>query len=208
MRTVLCFGDSNTWGFVPGAGGRFPAKVRWPGVLQAELGDGWRVLEEGLNGRTTVHENPLVPYRNGRDYLSPCLQSHMPLDLVVIYLGTNDLADRYAVPPLDVARGAAALAKLARTSETGPGDGPPEVLLLGLPRLGRSDALAGTMSGAAAKAIELPRCFALAAAEVGVPLLDLAEVAAYSDVDGVHLDADGHRAVGLAVAHAVGKLLG
>lgn len=207
IKTVLCFGDSNTWGAVPGSGERFPLAVRWPGVLQTELGDGYRVLEEGLNGRTTVHDNPLTPYRNGRDYLLPCLQSHKPLDLVVIFLGTNDLADRYGLPPLDVARGAAVLANIVATSQVGPAGVAPAVLLLGLPRIGRSDALRQTMSGAAAKGAELPRCFAIAATEIGVPLLDLSEVTAYSDLDGIHLEADGHRAVALAVAAAVRDLL-
>lgn len=201
MRTVLCFGDSNTWGYVPGsAGERFPWEVRWPGVLQRELGEAYRVLEEGLNGRTTVLDNPLSPYRNGRDYLIPCLDTHRPLDLVVIFLGTNDLSDRYALPPIDIARGAATLAAIARASE-----GSPQALLLGLPRLGA--AIDESMAGAPAKAAELPRCFRLAAEEAGVPLLDLSELVAYADEDGIHLDADGHTAVGLAVARAVHDVL-
>ncbi len=201
MRTILCFGDSNTWGYVPGSEGeRFPWEVRWPGVLQRELGDGYRVLEEGLSGRTTVLDNPLDPYRNGREYLIPCLETHRPLDLVVVFLGTNDLCDRYALPPIDIARAAASLAAIVRASE-----GSPQALLLGLPRLGAG--LDESMSQAPAKAAELPRCFRLAAAEVGVPLLDLSEVTAYTEADGIHLDADGHRAVGLAVARAAVDVL-
>ena len=202
MRTVLCFGDSNTWGYVPASEGeRFGPDVRWPGRLQALLGDGWRVIEEGLSGRTTVLDNPLTPYRNGRDYLIPCLESHKPLDAVVVYLGTNDLSDRYAFTPLDVARGAASLCALARASGCGPDGGEPEVLLLGLPALGET--LPETMRQAPAKAAELPRCFALAAAEVDVPLLDLAPLVRYDPGDGIHLDAAGHAAVAEAVAGAL-----
>jgi lysophospholipase L1-like esterase len=205
VRTVLCFGDSNTWGLVPASDGeRFPWDTRWPGVLQALLGSDWHVIEEGLRGRTTVLENPLVPQRNGREQLLPCLESHMPLDLVVIFLGTNDLQDRYAMPSLDVARAAAALARLACQSETGPRGGSPHVLLLGLPRLGH--ALPETMNTAAAKASELPRCYRIAAAEVGVPVLDLVEHVTYSDQDGIHLDAAGHRATAEAVAQAIASL--
>lgn len=208
VRTILCYGDSNTWGFVPGSeGGRFPVETRWPGVLQAELGPGFRVIDEGLSGRTTVLDNPLEPYRNGREYLLPCLHSHQPLDLVVIFLGTNDLGDRYTLPPLDIARGAAALALIALKSEAGPSYGPPAVLLCSLPRLGDTSTLADTFSGAAAKAVELPRCFRLAAEEVGVPLLDLGEVTAYDDADGVHLNAAGHHAVAEAIADAVRGIL-
>lgn len=208
-KTILCYGDSNTWGFVPGSEGeRFSWEVRWPGVLQAELGSEYRVIEEGLSGRTTVLDNPLEPYRNGREYLLPCLQSHQPLDLVVIFLGTNDLGDRYSLPPLDIARGAAQLALLALRSETGPGYGAPAALLCSLPRIGDTSTIVDTFSGAAAKAADLLRCFRIAAEEVNVPLLDLAEVTSYDDADGVHLNADGHRAVALAVAQAAREILG
>jgi lysophospholipase L1-like esterase len=202
VRTVLCFGDSNTWGFVPsGNGARFDWETRWPGVLQQLLGEEWRVVEEGLSGRTTTLDSPLAPYRNGREYLLPCLESHMPLDHVVIYLGTNDLQDRYSMTPLDVARAATGLGRLVRRSETGPDGGAPEVLVLGLPRLGRD--LPETMRESRAKAEELPRCFALAAAEAGVPVLELADRVAYDDEDGIHLDAAGHRAIAEAVAEAL-----
>jgi lysophospholipase L1-like esterase len=204
VRTVLCYGDSNTWGFVPaGNGARFDWDVRWPGVLQRLLGDEWRVVEEGLNGRTTALDSPLSPYRSGRDYLLPCLESHMPLDRVVVFLGTNDLHDRYAMTPLDVARAATGLGRIALRSGFGPGGGAPEVLVLGLPRLGAT--LPENMRGGREKAAELPRCFALAGAEACVPVLDLSESVAYSDEDGIHLDAAGHRAVAEAVAAALAE---
>ena len=206
-KTILCYGDSNTWGFVPGSEGeRFLWEVRWPGVLQAELGSEYRVIEEGLSGRTTVLDNPLEPYRNGREYLLPCLQSHQPLDLVVIFLGTNDLGDRYTLPPLDIARGAAQLALLAQRSEAGLGYGAPATLLCSLPQIGDTSSIVDTFSGAVAKAADLLRCFRIAADEVGAPLVDLSPVA-YDDADGVHLNAGGHRAVALAVAQAVREIL-
>src|SRR5659263_446679 len=148
-KTILCYGDSNTWGFVPGSEGeRFLWEVRWPGVLQAELGSEYRVIEEGLSGRTTVLDNPLEAYRNGREYLLPCLHSHQPLDLVVIFLGTNDLGDRYPLPPLDIARGAASLAQIVLNSESGPDFKAPAVLLCALPRIGDTSSIVDTFSGA------------------------------------------------------------
>ena len=208
-KTILCYGDSNTWGFIPGSEGeRFPWELRWPGALQAALGSDFRVIEEGLSGRTTVLDNPLEPYRNGREYLLPCLQSHQPLDLVVIFLGTNDLGDRYPLPPLDIARGAASLAQIVLKSESGPGYGAPATLLCSLPRIGDTSSIVDTFSGARAKASDLLRCFRIAAEEVGAPLVDLAAVTAYDDADGVHLNAGGHRAVALAVAQAAREILG
>jgi len=98
-KTIVCFGDSNTWGFDPASGERFPADVRWPGVLRAQLGGGYQVIEEGLNGRTTTVDDPLQPHRNGLTYLPPCLESHKPLDLVTIMLGTTSAPHtRLAIP--------------------------------------------------------------------------------------------------------------
>jgi lysophospholipase L1-like esterase len=191
-RAVLCFGDSNTYGSIPGvAGGRYEWEIRWPGVLARELGDGWRVVEEGLPGRTTVFDDPLEPYRRGADYLPPCLASHTPLDAVVIFLGTNDLKTRLAAGPSDIAAGLGVLARTALVNA-------PHVLLLGLPRLGPR--LPADFVGAAEKASELPRYTAEQAAEIGAGFLDLSDVAAYSEIDGFHLEPDGHAAIGNAVA--------
>ena len=92
MKTVVCFGDSNTWGYIPGSGGeRFPREQRWPVILQRELGDAWDVIAEGLSGRTATIDRPDSEGRNGLPYFLPCLLSHAPLDAVVIFLGTNDV---------------------------------------------------------------------------------------------------------------------
>ncbi len=91
MKTILCYGDSNTYGYDPVSGGRFDHNIRWPGVLRNDLGDGWWVIEEGCGGRTTVWEDPIERHKDGSAYLPACLHSHGPLDLIVIMLGTNDL---------------------------------------------------------------------------------------------------------------------
>ena len=91
MRRILCYGDSNTWGFTPGTGVRYDTDTRWTAVAQKELGEHYTIIEEGLNARTTVYPHPRSIGRNGRDFLVPCLISQKPLDLVVLMLGTNDL---------------------------------------------------------------------------------------------------------------------
>jgi hypothetical protein len=181
MRTIVCFGDSNTWGCVPGGKGeRFPREVRWPGRLARALGDGFDMIAEGLNGRTATVERPDSEGRNGLPYLLPCLQSHAPVDLVIVFLGTNDVN---FVADERVARCVGRLVRVARA---------PEVLVVCPPpfdghRLGPS--------------------FAEVCAELDCALLDLDGIAPYSDVDLEHLDADAHGLVAAAVEERVRRLL-
>ncbi|MGA2043502.1 MAG: GDSL-type esterase/lipase family protein, partial [Roseiarcus sp.] len=132
MSVILAYGDSNTWGYDPAGGGRFGPDVRWTGIMQAELGASFKVIEEGLNGRTTVFDDPIEPDRNGLTYLSPCLLSHAPLDLLVISLGCNDLKRRFWLSPGDIALGAERLVQTARALAVGPGGATPDVILAAL----------------------------------------------------------------------------
>jgi lysophospholipase L1-like esterase len=205
VRTVLCFGDSNTWGHDPETGERFPRDVRWPGRLQAALGDGWHVVEEGLNGRTATLDSPVADGKNGLAYLQPCLESHAPLDVVLIALGTNDLAERYSLTATDVARAAARLAAVVARSEAGVGGGPPLPILVCPPRVGEAT-WAEDWAGAPAKSALLAERFRTVADEGGFGLIDLGEVTRFSDVDGIHLDAAGHAAVATHVEQALRRL--
>lgn len=198
-RVVLCYGDSNTYGWVPVAGGRFPRDVRWPGVLAAELGDRWHVIEEGLGGRTTVFDDPILPDRNGKTYLLPCLLSHDPVDVAIIFLGTNDLKVRLAASAADIARGVAVLAELALTLV-------PKVLVLGLPTLGPLDPRGDELAGAHEKAERMRPYLRDRTAELGVELLELHELVACTNDDGLHLDAAGHRTIGEAVAQRLAAM--
>ena len=175
MKTVVCFGDSNTWGYIPGSEGeRFPREVRWPTQLQRLLGDEWEVIAEGLNGRTATIERPDSEGRNGLPYLLPCLHSHAPVDVVVIFLGTNDVN---FIDDDRVARCVDRLVEIAR----------------------RCDADALVVCPPPFDGHSLGPSFA---AELDCPLVDLDGITAYPVVndDVEHLDADGHAAVARAVA--------
>jgi lysophospholipase L1-like esterase len=104
-KTVLCYGASNTYGQKPDRSGRFKANERWTGILQDKLGSDYYVIEEGLGGRTTDldHPNPNKPNRNGLSYFKACFESHIPLDVIIIMLGTNDLKTTYNRSALDIA---------------------------------------------------------------------------------------------------------
>jgi lysophospholipase L1-like esterase len=206
MKTVLCFGDSNTWGYVPGSNGeRFPPDLRWPRRLASALGDEWEVSAEGLHGRTATMDSPVADGRNGLTYLMPCLHSHMPLDLVVIYLGTNDTGDRYSLPAETVAGAVGRLVKVVRTSEAGPGYSAPVVLVVCPPPFGQLDP-EGSFANAGVKSRRLGRWFADVCRELDCELIDLDGIAAYSDLDGIHLDADGQAAVALAVEERIRRM--
>ena len=206
MKTALCFGDSNTWGYVPGMNGeRWPREVRWPLRLARALGDEWEVIAEGLNGRTATMDSPVADGRNGLTYLMPCLHSHMPLDVVVIYLGTNDAGDRYSLPAETVAGAVGRLVKVVRTSEAGPDGGAPQVLVVCPPPFGELDP-EGSFANAGVKSRQLGRWFAEVCRELDCELIDLDGIAAYSDLDGIHLEAEGQAAVAAAVEERLRRM--
>lgn len=115
MRRILCYGDSNTWGYDAAADDRFPEEVRWTGVLQQLLGEGFRVIEEGQPGRTTVWDDPIEEHRNGKTALYSVLESQSPVDLVVLMLGTNDLKPRFSLNAFDIAAGLERLVRIIQT---------------------------------------------------------------------------------------------
>ncbi|MGC9312243.1 MAG: SGNH/GDSL hydrolase family protein [Sediminispirochaetaceae bacterium] len=199
MKRILCYGDSNTWGYIPGSGERYPEEVRWPTRLQKLLGGDYRIIEEGLNGRTTVVDDPIQPYRCGLEYLRPCLLSHMPLDLVIIMLGTNDTKRRFSLSASEIARGIEQLVSAVRESGAGPadagtGDSPrssPQVLILSPPLIGtysKND----DFEGAAEKSKNFGAEFSAAAGAHGCGFLDLGRHLSAADNDGVHLTPDQH----------------
>ena len=156
MKVILCFGDSNTWGYDPATKSRFPRDVRWTGVLRNALGEEYLVIEEGLNGRTTVWNDPIEGYKNGREYLIPCLETHKPIDLVVIMLGTNDLKKRFSVSAFDIANSTGVLADTVKKSAAGPNDGVPPILLLAPPPLAKLTEFAEMFEGAGPRRKSLP----------------------------------------------------
>jgi lysophospholipase L1-like esterase len=206
-KTILCYGDSNTWGYDPATQERLPRDQRWTGVLRRVLGEGYLVIEEGLNGRTTVWDDPIEGYKNGREYLIPCLETHKPIDLVIVMLGTNDLKMRFSVPACDIAAGAGVLVDIVTKSETGPGDSAPPVLLIAPPPVAKLTEFAETFEGSTAKSKMLSHHFRLVAEERGCVLLDASEVIVSSDLDGIHFELGEHEKLGEAVAARVRKML-
>lgn len=203
MKTVLCYGDSNTWGYNPSTGERFSKDERWAGVLSQKLGAEYHVIEEGLNGRTTVWDDPIEGYKNGKEYLIPCLQSHRPIDLVVIMLGTNDLKKRFSVSAYDIANAAGVLVNVVQRSDAGPEGRPPKVLLMAPPPVGKLTEFAEMFEDAEVKSRKFSEYYRRVAEEYGCMLLDTSEVIVSSDLDGIHFEAGEHQKLGEAVAALV-----
>ena len=204
-HTVVCFGDSNTHGADPSGAGRMGRDVRWPRVMARALGDGYEVIEEGLNGRCTVWDSPTEPGRNGLTYLEPCLLSHAPVDLVTIMLGTNDLKTIYGKAAPDIAGGAARLVNAAKRTLTGPDDTPPKVLLVSPVPIGqvtRESEMWGFGEGYE-KSRQLARFYEIVAESQGVGFFDASSVATVHADDGIHLDAAACASLGTALAQAV-----
>jgi len=205
-RTIVCFGDSNTHGWdadVPFH--RLPRDVRWPGVMRATLGEGYEIIEEGLNGRTIMWDSPLAPHRNGQTYLVPCLLSHAPVDLVTIMLGTNDLKRIYGLTAAEIASAAMTLVGIAQASLAGPDATPPRVLLVAPVPLGEITARSELwgFGESRSQSQELARLYRLVADDLGVGFFDAGSVGQTSPQDGVHIDLASHARLGAALAEAV-----
>jgi lysophospholipase L1-like esterase len=203
VHTILCYGDSNTWGYDPASGRRFPPDVRWTGVMARELGDGYRVIEEGLNGRTTRWDDPISPGRNGLTYLAPCLESHHPLDMVLIMLGTNDLKQRFNLSASDIAESAGSLAGIARRVALNADGQAPHVLLIAPPAITSLTDLDEMFAGGEAKSRLFSRYYRLAAGWQGATFFDAGSVIESSLLDGIHFEADAHRILGQSLANEV-----
>ena len=192
-RTLLCYGDSNTHGTMPmeslGAMGRFAHRHRWPSLL-AGLLPGWEVISEGHPGRTTVHDDPVEgEHRNGRKALAAILESHRPINLVLLMLGTNDLKHRFGVTASDIAFGLERLVREIRASGCGPMGGAPDVLVVAPPPILETGVLEPIFKGGEAKSQQLGAEIGAMAARVGLAFLDLKGVVEVSPVDGIHYEA-------------------
>jgi len=211
MKQILVYGDSLSWGIVPGTRRRLPFSERWPGILEAELvrtGAAVRVIEDCLNGRRTVWDDPFKPGRNGLAGIEQRMEINSPLALVILMLGTNDFQSVHQHNASHSAQGITSIVRAIRRAPIEPDMPVPSILIVSPPRIARA---AGTMVDKFASADR--RCEGLAAAfagvadELGCAFFDADRVITASAVDGVHLDADQHATLGRQLAAPVSQLL-
>lgn len=207
MKTIVCFGDSNTYGRDGATGKRFARNVRWPGILRDHLGKGFEIIEEGLPGRTTVLNDPILgKMKNGKKYLGPCLASHSPVDLVIFLLGTCDAKVYYSLTAEDIASGMEILVKMAKNSETGPDGSIPHIFLLTPPLFGPGIEKVERYHGALKRMKDLDALYWKISEKYGCSFLETQKFVQTTGVDHIHLDAEGHKKLGTAVAAMVNRI--
>lgn len=211
MKTVLCFGDSLTWGYMAGSATRHPFENRWPSVLGEELGtDKVRIIAEGLNGRTTVFDDFSNPAdMNGARVLPTILASHSPLDCVVIMLGTNDMKRFVSGSAIAAARGMQRLAEIVKTHRYSIDGSVPQIVLVAPPAIVETGdvEMREVFAGGVLESEKLAKYYRRTAVEMACTFFDAGTIASATPVDGVHLDTQNTRAVGTALAPIIAQLL-
>lgn len=202
-KQVLCYGDSNTWGYMPGTGTRYEENIRYPGVMAELLGEEYRVIEEGLNGRTTVFSDRMEPERCGIEHLLPFLLSHLPLDYLVIMLGTNDTKSHFHVNAREIGFGMEELLIRARHILDTRGSEAEIILVAPVPIHPEADPMFDRESWK--KSRELAPVYQELAHTHGCLYLDGGSAAREVGEDGIHLSIQGHRALGEAIAEIIKK---
>jgi len=211
MEQILVYADSLSWGIIPDTRRRHPFEVRWPGRMETLLtgrGRAARVIEECLNGRRTVWEDPFKAGRRGVDGLAQCIESHAPLALVILLLGTNDFQSMHPHNAWHATQGIATLVDTIRNAPIEPDMPVAPVLVVAPPPVGEPrGTIAPKFLGGDVKCVGLAAAYRALCDDLGCPFFDAASVVTASTVDGVHLDADAHVALGDVLADVVEPLV-
>ncbi|HEY8118061.1 MAG TPA: SGNH/GDSL hydrolase family protein [Methylophilaceae bacterium] len=211
MQHILVYSDSLSWGIIPTTRKRLEFDQRWPGVMELELnamGKSTRVIEDCLNGRRTVWDDPFKPGRNGLVGLAQRIEAHSPLALVVLMLGTNDFQSMHPHNASHSAQGITALVNTIRQAPIEPGMPIPPILIVAPPSIDNPKGpLAAKFEGAQKKSEGLAMAFQEIANTLGCHFFDAGKITPVSLIDGIHLDADQHILLGKALAKNVASLI-
>ncbi|TPK93734.1 MULTISPECIES: SGNH/GDSL hydrolase family protein [unclassified Mesorhizobium] len=213
-RSILCFGDSLTWGWIPVIEGspthRYGYEDRWTGAMASHLGDGYHVIEEGLSARTTSLDDPNDPRLNGSAYLPSAIASHLPLDLVIVMLGTNDTKSFFRRTPYEIANGMAKLVGQILTSAGGVGTPypAPQALVVAPPPLTPMPHpfFQGMFAGGHEKTAALAAEYRAMADFAKVDFLNAGDFITTDGCDGIHFTAENNRDLGKAIADKVQEI--
>ena len=207
MKRILCYGDSNTFGFDPVTGNRYHPEIRWTGRLQQLLGKDYCVVEEGCNGRTACFTDPKEEWKNGMYYLKPCLNSQKPLDAVILMLGTNDLKTMFHASVKEVADGVGQMVDVIRSFTAEKQGFEPVIVLVSPPRIDAAivdSSFQGSFdSSAAVRSREFSGYYRTVAQEKSCTFFDAAEYVGPSEADSLHLMPEAHRILAEQLAEII-----
>lgn len=206
MKRILCFGDSNTYGYIPDGSGRYDEDVRWTGIISRSLGEDYIVLEEGLCGRTTIFEDDVRVGLKGLDSVESIIKKHNPVDLFIIMLGTNDCKSKYNATPDIITGGLEKVINKALEASSN------EVkvlvvspILLG-EGVGSKDFDPEFSENSEKVCANLAAKYKTMAAGNNFYYLDASKLAAASPIDREHLDASGHRSLAEGILHRINEI--
>ena len=216
MKRVLCYGDSNTWGYDPvnvypetGFHQRYPEQLRWPGVMQKSLGTDYHVYEHGLGSRTTIFDDPDVSGKNGLQYLPIALDTCDPLDCIIFSLGTNDTKDCFQASVESITCGMERLIQCCQ-NQIQQNNSRHAKIIIACPIVihvdGTGNFCIGFSTESAKKGMALRSTYRALALRLGCEFIDLNEIVTPDIADGIHLSAESHRMVGVEMAKCVKRI--
>ena len=195
MKTVLCYGDSNTYGYDPETGLRYPPALRWPDALQALLGPEYRVIPEGLNGRTTAFGRKGLAWLNGLSTLDPIIRTHYPIDYLIFMLGTNDCCAELGLSAEEITAGMEKLIDRARAHLSEIQENEAEIIIIA-PKAMDGKVLRGVFSyemdeKSVRVSQELTTLYKELAERKGCDFTDIEDIIELSETDGEHFLPEG-----------------
>lgn len=195
-KRILCYGDSNTWGYIPATAKRHPVGVRWTSLLQEQLGNDFEIIEEGLNSRTTDLDDPKHIGKNGLTYLRPCLETHDPIDLIILMLGTNDMKERFNREPEKIALGMENLLRTIKKFAVEEETQMPKIILVSPPLVDETvEGVKEKYLGAEEKSKQLATLYEQIATKYNCKFIDISKTVSPSKKDGYHLEPEEHKKV-------------
>lgn len=213
-KRIVCFGDSNTWGYDPARGARYDESVRWTMVLQTLLGSEYQIIEEGQNGRTIANPDPWEwGTKCGMDYVLPMIETHNPFDLLVIMLGSNDLKKKFHLPAADIAGSLQnMLMKVRGYAAYQLGCPNLKILVVSPPALGNDlekspFAAFFDCADAPRQAHDLAKWYAMVAKQFHADFFNATELVAGGDVDRLHLSPESHRKLAEALCNKIRQIV-
>lgn len=207
MKTILCYGDSNTYAYDPRNGLRYPYDLRWTSILKDNLGKDYDVIVEGLSGRTTIYDRPDGAYKNGLPYLIPCIESHTPLDYIIFMLGTNDCNTDLNLDVLDIKYGMEKLVETVEEDILNVQEYMPKIIIVSPAAIGPNYLMSPFRDNlneeSVIKSHEIGKEYLDIAKRHNAIFLDCTDSLEVSNLDSEHLTIEGHKKLGMLLAKII-----